>query len=124
MKTFKSFSFIAIFLSLSFFATAQDTKTIKVSGNCGMCKSRIEKAAKDAGATSADWSTETKVLTVQFNNATVDIAKIQQAIATAGHDTEDVKATDKAYEKLPSCCKYERGKKQEHDHSNHIKKGS
>lgn len=123
MKTYKSFSILAIFLSLTFFAAAQETKTIKVSGVCGMCKSRIEKAAKAAGASSADWSTETKVLTVQFNSASLDLAKIQQAIAAAGHDTEDVKATDKAYDKLPSCCKYERGKKQEHDHSNHIKKG-
>jgi mercuric ion binding protein len=123
MKTLKSFSFLAIFLSVTFFATAQDTKTIKVSGNCGMCKTRIEKAAKDAGAASADWSTETKMLTVQFNTAMISIAKIQQTIAEAGHDTEEFKATDKAYDKLPACCKYERAKKQEPDHSSHIKKG-
>ena len=112
MKTLKLLSFLSIFISLSFFSLAQETKTetIKVSGNCGMCKTRIEKAAKDAGAESADWSAETKMLTMTFNSLSVNAAKIQEAIAAVGHDTRDFRAADKAYDKLPDCCKYDREK--------------
>ena len=39
--------------------------SMKVSGNCGMCKERIEKAATAAdGVESAVWDKETKKLTV------------------------------------------------------------
>lgn len=38
----------------------------------------------------------------------VEEAKIHEKIASVGHDTEKVKATDKAYNSLPGCCKYER----------------
>ena len=30
------------------------------------------------------------------------------AVAKVGHDTDMHKATDEAYNKLPSCCKYDR----------------
>lgn len=108
MKTFKLFSILLIAISLASFSSAQEikTETIAVSGVCGMCKARIEKAAKSAGAETADWNTETKILTVTFNSISADAAKIQKAIAAAGHDTRDFKAPDKAYNKLPACCKY------------------
>lgn len=112
MKTLKLFSFLIIFMSFAFFSFAQEikTETIQVAGNCGMCKTRIEKAAKSAGVESADWNTETKILTVKFNSSSADINKIEQAIAAVGHDTPDYKATDETYNKLPGCCKYERMK--------------
>lgn len=112
MKTIKLFSFLIFFLSLALigFAGEIKTETLKVFGNCDMCKARIEKAAKGAGAESADWSTETKMLTIKFDNSTTDATKIQQAIAAVGHDTRDFKAPDEVYDKLPGCCKYERAK--------------
>ena len=39
------------------------------------------------------------------NRVTVDILK---NIAEVGHDNEKYTATDEVYEKLPSCCHYER----------------
>jgi|SRR5690606_4812004 len=110
MKTFKIFSILLVSLSLSTAALAQKakTETIPVSGNCGMCKSKIEKAAKTAGVSEANWDSETKTLTVKYNNSTTNAAKIQQAIAAVGYDTRDVRATDEAYDKLHGCCKYER----------------
>jgi len=114
MKTFKIFSVIAICLTLATSSFAQSkTDNIPVSGNCGMCKNNIEKAAKKAGATSADWNTESKILTVKYNSSTTNAAKIQQSIAAVGYDTRDVKGSDEAYEKLHACCKYERVKKEE-----------
>jgi len=77
-----------------------------------MCKNNIEKAAKKAGAVSADWDTESKMLTVKYNSSSTNAAKIQQGIAAVGYDTRDFKAADEAYDKLHACCKYERVKKE------------
>ena len=109
MKTYKSISVAFSLLFLSTIAFAQvKTETIKVSGNCGMCETKIEKAAKEAGATTAEWSSETKQITVKYNSSTTNAAKIQQAIAKVGYDTQDFRATNESYDKLHGCCKYER----------------
>jgi copper chaperone CopZ len=78
-----------------------------VSGNCGMCKERIEKAARSIkGVTTAFWDDKTKMITVAYNSSDEDIAAIQKAIARVGHDTGKYKADDKVYNSLPDCCKY------------------
>jgi Cu(I)/Ag(I) efflux system membrane fusion protein len=80
---------------------------IKVSGNCEMCKERIETAAKSvAEVAAADWSTETKLLHVSFDGGKTNIDAIQKAIAKVGHDTEKYKAPDDVYNALPECCMY------------------
>lgn len=88
-------------------AGASDHAQIKVSGNCEMCKERIETAAKSvAGVTTAEWSTETKQLHVSFDGTKTSSDAIQKAIAKAGHDTEKYKAPDDVYKALPDCCLY------------------
>lgn len=79
-----------------------------VKGNCEQCKARIEKAAISAGATSAVWSPETKVLDLSFNDAKTSEDKILKKIADAGHDNEKYRADDIVYDELPSCCLYDR----------------
>jgi periplasmic mercuric ion binding protein len=110
MKTLRIFSILALFISISQFSFAQKTtkETIPVSGNCGMCKHSIEKAAKKAGAATAEWNMEEKTLNVAYNSSSTNAAKIQQAIAAVGYDTRDFRTTDEAYNKLHACCKYER----------------
>lgn len=84
-------------------------QTMWVSGVCGMCEARIEKAVKKMdGIAEAHWNKDTNMLTVSFDKATASINSISQAIAAVGHDTKMVKATDESYEALPGCCKYER----------------
>ncbi|MDF1546730.1 MAG: heavy-metal-associated domain-containing protein [Bacteroidales bacterium] len=95
------------------------TDKFKVSGNCDMCKNRIEKAAMAVdGVSKADWNSETKMIELSFESSKTDAHKVQMAIAMAGYDTEMHKASDKAYNALPGCCQYERtsstGKKDEH----------
>ena len=103
----KSVQLIIISLLLfSFSAYAQEK--IKVSGECGMCKSKIERAAKAAGASYAEWDVQKKELTVRFDHTSSSVAKIEKAIAAVGYDTENEKASDEAYDKLHECCKYER----------------
>jgi hypothetical protein len=90
------------------FVSAQKKETVKVWGNCGMCEKTIENAAKSAGASEADWNTETKVLTVAYKAKKTDLGKIEQAIAAAGYDTQNYTAPEESYLKLHSCCQYDR----------------
>jgi len=106
MKKFSSI-LIASFLLVGSSLFAQQSATFAVSGNCGMCKNRIEKAAKEAGASEANWNEETKQLTVSFGAAT-NVTAIQEKIAGVGHDNAGARASDEVYNKLHGCCKYER----------------
>jgi periplasmic mercuric ion binding protein len=101
--------FFALFSTNNSFAqTASKDETIKVWGNCGMCKKTIEKAATKAGATSADWNEDSKELKVSYASDKTSSDKIQKEIAKSGYDTQGFTAPDKAYDKLHGCCKYDR----------------
>lgn len=97
---------VLAFFGLSAFAT-KNTDTVKVNGVCGSCKKRIEKAAMDAGAITANWSDTTQLLTVKYDDAKTSLLSIEKKIASVGHDTRDVKAPDEAYKKLDECCQYD-----------------
>lgn len=108
MKTlYILFSFLFALSYHTSSAQVEKTETFNVLGNCGMCKNNIEKAAKAAGASYADWNMEAKKLTVKYTTNTT-LAKIQQSIAHAGYDNAGSKASDAAYNKLHSCCQYDR----------------
>jgi mercuric ion binding protein len=108
MKTLKLFLLAFVFIAIAQVSNAQ-TKTdkINVAGECGSCKKKIEKAAKNAGATYALWNEDSKILVVKYNTSSSK-TKIEQAIANVGYDTEDIKANDEAYKKLDKCCQYDR----------------
>ena len=110
MKTIKVFSILLLCCAIATTSFSQKTKTetFQVSGNCGMCEAKIEKAAKAAGATYADWNKDTKVITVKYSSTSSNLAKIQKSIADAGYDNVGVKTTTEAYDKLHDCCKYDR----------------
>src|SRR5215204_5162471 len=109
MKTLRSFFLSFLFIAIATVASAQTkTEKITVSGECGMCKTKIEKAAKDAGASYAAWDMDAKLLTVKYKSTSSNTAKIEKAVAAVGYDTKHVKATEEAYNGLHSCCKYER----------------
>lgn len=95
-------------VSPAFAQSKQQTTTIKVWGNCGMCKKTIEKTALANGASTATWNSESKMLDVQFASNKSSSEKIQQAIAAVGYDTEKYTASQEAYDQLHECCKYER----------------
>lgn len=116
MKTVKIIivAFLAIALGSNLYAQMHDhskmtnskTETLQVSGNCDMCKARIEKAAKVDGVSKAEWSTKTKTLSVTFDPAKTTMDKVGKKVAGAGHDNEKMKADDKIYGSLPKCCQY------------------
>lgn len=101
---------LLVFNSFSQSAKASNFKkqTVKVWGECGMCKNKIEAAAIGAGAKSASWNSSTKILSLAYEPATTDLVKIENAVAAVGYDTRDVSASAEAYAALPACCHYQR----------------
>ncbi|HMQ07570.1 MAG TPA: heavy-metal-associated domain-containing protein [Saprospiraceae bacterium] len=88
------------------------TETVKVYGNCGMCKKTIEKAGNIGGIVKVDWSKETQLATISFDSTAIAVNEILIRIANAGYDSEDFRAPDEVYYNLHGCCQYERPKKE------------
>jgi periplasmic mercuric ion binding protein len=109
MKLFKlSVIALLLFVGLTTTFAQSESKTVKVWGNCGMCKKTIEKAAKTEGVDKADWNKETKMLMVSFDASKTSLDQIQKNVAQSGYDNEAYKGDDKAYDNLPPCCQYDR----------------
>ncbi|GJM32866.1 MAG: hypothetical protein DHS20C18_18670 [Saprospiraceae bacterium] len=88
-----------------------ESKTFKVYGNCGMCKTRIEGALKEVkGIQVADWNADTKMMTVNYDASIINVEDIQKKIAAIGHDAGEYRAEDSVYNQLHGCCQYERAK--------------
>jgi len=120
MKTVKIIMVVFLTTVLGFNSYAQmhnhskmastKTETLKVSGNCDMCKTRIENAAKLDGVSKAEWDAKSNILAVSFDSVKTNVDQISKKVAAVGHDNSKVKADDKAYSALPGCCKYIRMK--------------
>ena len=102
-----------LFVAIS--TQAQDKKnknanyTFEVNGNCEQCQKRIQKAAYSVnGVKSANWDIESHQLSLIINEEKCSVLDVKKAIAKVGHDTDEIKATNEDYEKLHSCCLYER----------------
>lgn len=81
----------------------------EVSGNCIMCKKRIEKSALlSMGVKYASWDIPSNKLTVIYDPRKNTLDSIQKLISDVGHDTSLFPAFDDAYNELPICCLYER----------------
>ena len=107
-------TFLLICISISAQKPNYTKKTFFVSGNCGMCKKKIEKAAKSVdGIKSAKWNVVNGNMKVKFDTNKTTSDAIQSAIAAVGYDTENYRAKDEVYENLHYCCKYERTIKKE-----------
>ncbi|GAB3496899.1 hypothetical protein GCM10027341_16370 [Spirosoma knui] len=79
---------------------------IKTSAVCGMCKSRIERNLSfEKGVKGADLDVKSKVVTIKYNPAKTDVAKLKANISKTGYDAEEVTADPAGYAKLPACCK-------------------
>jgi len=86
------------------------TDSAKVYGNCGMCKSKIEKAANQKNISQAVWNEETGMAVITFDATKTSKDDILKKIALVGYDSNSFKATEATYNKLPGCCQYDRPK--------------
>ena len=94
-------------LSLSQTKEKNARDTFEVSGNCEMCKKRIESATLSLkGVKYVSWSPQSKNFSIIYNVTKVSIDDVKKTIAKAGHDNGYYIATDEAYNDLHSCCKY------------------
>jgi cation transport ATPase len=105
--------FVFLFFTTSFtYAFQKDdlktlNSTIKVSGVCEMCKSRIEKGTiKLKGVKYANWEIISNNLSLIYNSKKIKLDTIKKKIASLGHDTDKFKAPIDVYENLPDCCHY------------------
>lgn len=101
---------VLLLLGQSLFAQQKlpkdSTVTFWVNGVCGMCEDRIEQTFKRKGISSADWSTNSKEVTITFDPSLITVDQLHRWIAAAGHDTKLRQAKSAAYLSLPDCCRY------------------
>mgnify|MGYP002633942527 CR=1 FL=1 len=105
----KKLSLITMLLiGIATFAQNKNEKaSLEVDGVCLMCKSRIEKACLNTkGVKSAVWDVKTHELKLIFDGRKTNVKTIQSSVVAVGHDTKDLKATDKAYATVHPCCQY------------------
>lgn len=96
---------IAILTFITTSVTAQlRTDSIKVYGECGMCKNRIQKTLKIVGISKADWNAENKMLVVIYDASRISNDGIQREIVSVGHDTEKYIADDKLLRNYPAAA--------------------
>jgi Protein of unknown function (DUF3347) len=97
-------------LSITTFAQIKNIKieTLKVYGNCEMCKAKIENAGTQKNISKTVWSDETAIATITYDAKKTNTDAILKKIALVGYDSEKFLAPDAVYKKLPGCCKYDR----------------
>lgn len=106
------------------------TETVKIYGNCGMCKTTIEKAGNVKNVATIEWNKDTKMATINYDDKKTNQDEILKRIALAGYDSEKFLAPDDVYAKLPGCCQYNRelkpvaksndaGMEMKSEHANH-----
>lgn len=103
---------VATFVLLSITINAQiknsKTETVKIYGNCGMCKTNIEKAGTIKKVAKVDWNQETQMATLTYDTAKTNQDEILKRIALAGYDSDKFLAPDDVYNNLHGCCQYDR----------------
>ena len=104
---------MAIILLLSVtIASAQikngKTETVKIYGNCDMCKSKIETAGTLKKVAKVEWNKDSKMATLTYDSTKTSQDEILKRIALAGYDSDKFLATDATYDALHGCCQYER----------------
>ena len=106
MYKIKIFTFLLLIgISLS---AQEKTEEIKVKGNCGMCKERIESTVNQFPTAKGTWNINSKVLTLTFDETKTSKDQIMKKVAEVGHDNEMYLADDEVYKSLPGCCLYDR----------------
>lgn len=123
MKAIIPFVFLLFISAMAVPSFAQkkvQEDSIKVAGNCAMCKKRIESALDKNGIKHVNWDIDKKVLFVAYRNDKITREELHKLIAETGHDTDQVQAADSVYAKLPFCCLYRdhdpHDEKSRHDH--------
>jgi copper chaperone CopZ len=87
------------------------TESVKIYGNCGMCKAKIEKIGNLKNSANVDWNADTKMAVLTYDPKMTNKDEILKRIALAGYDSDKFLAPDAVYSNLPGCCQYNRESK-------------
>lgn len=75
---------------------------------CGSCVKKVEKALKKVdGVLEVSVSLDSKQAEVTFDNTVTNVKELEKAITSAGYDANAEKRDEKAFNKLPGCCRGE-----------------
>ena len=117
MKILNSLMLAVFVLLSSVSANAQiknkKTETVKIFGNCDMCKANIEKAGNVKKIAQVNWDKDTRLATITYDAAKTNSDEILKRIALEGYDSEKFLAPDSKYNTLHACCQYDRDVKVE-----------
>lgn len=128
MKTLKTVMLAVLVVLSSVSINAQiknkKTETVKVFGNCDMCKANIEKAGNIKKTAEVIWDKDSRMATITYDAAKTNTDEILKRIALVGYDSDKFLAPDSTYNALHSCCQYDREAREEvvmvakesHDH--------
>jgi copper chaperone CopZ len=109
MKKFILTALAGILISLGASAQTKAVMTTKISTptvQCEMCKNTIESYLKRMdGVMSVNVNVRRKETTIKYVTDRTNEEAIKTAIANAGYDANEIKATADAYKALPKCCK-------------------
>jgi copper chaperone CopZ len=112
MNSIKKLLMVMTLLLSVTFASAQiknkSTETVKISGNCAMCKKVIETAANVNKEAKATWNETTQIATITYDTKKTNLDTILKRVANAGYDNEKFKAPNAVYDELHGCCQYDR----------------
>jgi hypothetical protein len=117
MKTLNSLILAMFVLLASVSVSAQiknkKTETVKIFGNCDMCKANIEKAGNVKKTAQVSWDKDTRLATITYDATKTNSDEILKRIALDGYDSEKFLAPDSKYNTLHACCQYDREVKEE-----------
>lgn len=112
MKSLKKIMIAAVVLLSTMSINAQiknkKTETVKISGNCEMCKKNIETAGNIKKVAVVEWDVNSKMAKLTYDSTKTNPDEILSRIAKAGYDSEKFSATEEQYKKLHTCCQYDR----------------
>jgi hypothetical protein len=121
-KSIITMTALLVLLVSSCIAQIKNTKTdtAHILGNCGICKSTIEKAGNLKKEATVDWDKDTKMAILKYDSLKTTKSEILKRIALVGYDNEAFLAPDDTYTRLSGCCQYEREKKADLSKSNMV----
>lgn len=113
MKYISSLTLAVLLFFSTNAAEKKATLTVKTSIacdhclQCSSCGQNINDKIRDTekGIRKVKVDPKTNTITVTYSSDKTNPEQIKKAIAAAGFDADEVKATADAYEKLDGCCK-------------------
>lgn len=108
LKSVMTLAFLLFAVSINAQTKNQKTEIVRVEGNCGMCKTTIEKAGNLTNESIVEWDKSTKMATITYDSSKTSKSAILKRIALSGYDNELFVSPDDTYAQLPGCCQYDR----------------